>query len=105
MGVYIIAQLKFTNVERYRRYQSAFAAVFAKFDGTLVVSDEAVVSTEGTWPYNKVVILYFPSQQAALAFQTSPEYQQIAVDRNAGADATVIIAKGIDLNDEDSLAS
>ena len=97
MGVYIIAQLKFTDISRYRRYQKAFPSVFEKVDGQLIVSDESPVCAEGVWPYNKIVVLYFPSEEAALEFQESREYQDIAIDRNGGADATVILAKGMDL--------
>ena len=32
MPVYTIAQLKFTDIDSYRRYQKTFPAVFAKFN-------------------------------------------------------------------------
>lgn len=93
MPVFVIAQLKFTEIERYRAYQAAFPAVFRRFNGRHLVSDERATVLEGDWPYDKVVVLEFPTAEDAVAFQTSPEYAAIAVDRKAGADATVIVAR------------
>ena len=94
MTVYIIAQLKFTRRELYNRYQSRFADVFRKFRGKLLVADEHPVIMEGKWERDKVVIMEFPDDVAAQEFQTSPEYQEIAVDRKAGADAIVLTVRG-----------
>ena len=94
MSVYIIAQLKFTRRELYNRYQSRFADVFRKFRGKLLVADEHPVVVEGSWERDKVVIMEFPDEAAAQEFQTSPEYQEIAVDRKAGADAVVLTVRG-----------
>ena len=94
MTVYIIAQLKFTRRELYNRYQSRFADVFRKFRGKLLVADEHPVVVEGSWERDKVVIMEFPDEAAAQEFQTSPEYQEIAVDRKAGADAIVLMVRG-----------
>jgi uncharacterized protein (DUF1330 family) len=94
MAVYIIAQLKFTRRELYNRYQSRFADVFRKFKGKVLAADEHPVVTEGNWERDKVVIMEFPDDAAAQEFQTSPEYQEIAVDRKAGADAVVLTVRG-----------
>ena len=94
MTVYVIAQLKFTRRELYNRYQSRFPDVFRKFKGKVLVADEHPIVTEGDWGRDKVVILEFPDDAAAQEFQTSPEYQEIAVDRKAGADAIVMTVRG-----------
>ena len=98
MGVYIIAQLRFKDIEKYRTYQNAFPAIFHEFAGAALVADEAPEIVEGEWPFNKVVILYFSAEEEAKRFQSSPEYNEIAKNRKAGADATVIIVKGADIN-------
>src|SRR5687768_5012201 len=98
MGVYIIAQLKFTDHASYRRYQEAFPGVFAQFNGKLLVADEEPRILEGTWERDKVVILGFPSEEEALKFQNYAEYRAIARDRRAGADATVLLVRQFPLN-------
>jgi len=95
MSVYIIAQLKFTRRELYDRYQSRFMDVFKKFKGKVLVADAHPVVLEGDWPRDKVVILEFPDDASAQEFHLSPEYQEIAVDRKAGADGIVLTVRGM----------
>jgi uncharacterized protein (DUF1330 family) len=96
MPVYTIAQLKFIDIDAYRRYQKAFPAVFAKFNAKVLVADEAPRVLEGDWPRDKVVILAFPDVAEARRFAGSREYQEIAKDRKAGADAIVLMVKGFE---------
>lgn len=95
MSCYIIAQLTFTRREIYDRYQARFAEVFRRFDGRLLAADEAPALLEGHWRGDKVVVLEFPDEAAALTFQSSPDYAEIAIDRKAGASAVVLMVKGV----------
>ncbi len=94
MTVYVVAQLKFTDVEAYRRYQKAFPAVFAKFDARVLAVDEAPAVIEGAWAGDKVVLLAFPDETEAMRFHNDPDYLAIAKDRKAGAEAVVLMVKG-----------
>lgn len=96
MTVYTIAQLKFTDIDAYRRYQKAFPAVFAKFNGQVLAADEAPRLLEGDWPRDKVVILAFPDEAEAARFSASSEYAEIAKDRKAGADAVILMVRGFE---------
>jgi uncharacterized protein (DUF1330 family) len=95
VSVYVIAQLKFTNKPLYDRYKARFPEVFGKHAGVLLVADEHPVVLEGDWPRDKIVIMSFADQAAADAFRASKEYQEISIDRKAGADAVVIVARGV----------
>ena len=53
------------------------------------------ISIGGIWPYDKIVILEFPTREDAARFQTAPEYTEIAKDRKAGADATATVVETI----------
>jgi uncharacterized protein (DUF1330 family) len=94
MSVYIIAQLKFTERALYERYQARFFEVFNKFKGRLLVADERPQVLEGPFERDKVVVLEFPDRQAAMEFQESTDYAEIAADRKAGADAVVVMVRG-----------
>ena len=95
MTVYAIAQFTITDAAAYRRYQSRFADVFQGFDGTLLAADESPTVEEGSWPYQKVVLLAFPDEAALRAFADSPEYAAIAADRLAGTDGVVLTVHGL----------
>ena len=93
MSIYIVTQQTFTDESRYRKYEAAFPAVFAKFKGKVLVADESPIVLEGDWSMNKVVILEFPSNADAKAFSTSPEYQAIQGDRLAGTSGSSLLLK------------
>jgi uncharacterized protein (DUF1330 family) len=95
VSVYIIAQLKFTRRELYDRYQARFFDVFRRFKGKVLVAEEQPQVLEGKFERDKVVVLEFPDSAAALEFQESADYAEIAVDRKAGADAVVIMVRGL----------
>ncbi|MBS0337943.1 MAG: DUF1330 domain-containing protein [Proteobacteria bacterium] len=95
MTVYVIAQLKFTNVEPYRRYQEAFPAVWKKYRGRLLAADEQPKVVEGEWDGNKVVLLSFPDEAAYREWAESEEYKSIAKDRMAGAETISLLVQGI----------
>ena len=95
MTVYVIAQLKFTNVEPYRRYQEAFPAVWKKYRGRLLAADEQPQVREGKWDMNKVVLLSFPDEVAYREWAESGEYRAIAEDRMAGAETVSLLVRGI----------
>ena len=99
MAVYALAQLRIHDRERYNRYMNNFVArftdVFGKFGGKMLAADEAPRVLEGDWwDRNKVVLMEFPDQAAFTAWATSPEYNEIAVDRKAGAEAVVLLVQG-----------
>lgn len=94
MTVYVIAQVKFTKEELYRRYQSRFADVFRQFNGKLLAADEKPIVLDGIFAHDKVVVMQFPDQTEAERFLTSPAYEEISRDRIAGADVVSVMVKG-----------
>ena len=101
MSVYALAQLRIHDAKRYGRYMNNFVArfadVFGKFGGKLLAADDAPRVLEGEWwDRNKVVLMEFPDAASFTAWVTSPEYNEIAVDRVAGAEAVVLLIKGFE---------
>jgi uncharacterized protein (DUF1330 family) len=95
MNAYILAQLRFKDMNAYRRYQAAFPAVFARFQGRVLVADESPVPLTGVLGWDKVVLLAFPDESEALRFIHSPQYGEIFVDFERGAEATLTLLKGM----------
>jgi uncharacterized protein (DUF1330 family) len=93
--VYVVAQLAFTRVEAYRRYQARFMDVFRHFDGRLLAADEQPAVLEGRWDRDKLVLMSFPDEQAYRRFAESPAYQEISKDRKEGADSVVLLVHGL----------
>lgn len=95
MTAYVLAQLRFRDVHRYRKYQAAFGEVFAKSGARLLCADEAPTLLEGNWTGDKVVLMEFPDEKTAMAWLEGSAYQKIALDRKAGAETTALMLKGV----------
>ena len=95
MPVYAIAQLTIHDRTAYKRYQDRFLGVFAKYKGSLLAADEHPRVLEGAWDREKVVLMSFPDEAAFFQWAQSPEYQEIAKDRHAGATTVSLLVKGL----------
>lgn len=96
MSVYALAQLRIHDPEPYGRYMARFMPILEKYHGKLLAADDAPRVLEGQWwDRNKVVLMEFADKDAFKAWSTSPEYTEIAKDRKAGADAVVLLIKGV----------
>ena len=96
MSVYIIARFKIHDRSEYDRYSAGFAEVFQRFDGKMLSVDEDPMVLAGEWEDTRSVIIEFPSQEAALAWMNSDEYQAIAKHRDAGSTANSILVKSLE---------
>ncbi len=95
MAVYVVAQLRFRNEARYRRYRERFAEIFALADGRLLAADERPSLLEGDWFGDKVVLMEFEDDRSAMDFLEGPEYQAISSDRRAGAETVALLVRGL----------
>ena len=99
--VYAIAQLAVHDRESYDRYAAAFMPILIKHGGKLLAADEKPRLIEGEWelshgqPMNKVVLMEFPDRDTFLLWANSPEYQEIAADRRAGAATVTLMVRGL----------
>ncbi|GAA4562684.1 DUF1330 domain-containing protein [Micromonospora coerulea] len=95
MTVYALAQISIHDRTRYDRYVAAFMPVLLKYQGRLLSADEAPQVVEGTWPYDKVILMAFDSRESFERWANSPEYQEISRDRVAATDGVVLVADGV----------
>jgi uncharacterized protein (DUF1330 family) len=96
MTVYAVVQLKIHDRPTYDRYVARFMAVFEKFSGKVLAADDAPKVLEGKWDGTRVVLMSFPDKQSFFAWAGSPAYQEIAKDRIASAETTVLLAEGLE---------
>ena len=95
MSAYVLAQLTIHDRARYDRYAGRFMDVLKRFDGRLLAADESPDRVEGSWPHQKVVLIEFKDEAEASRWAASPEYREIAVDREAATTATILIVAGL----------
>jgi uncharacterized protein (DUF1330 family) len=92
---YVIAQIRITDPESYRRYQARFMDVLKGSEGRLLAADAAPELIEGDWTGEKVILLSFPDRDAFKQWAESPAYREIARDRRAGSEGHILLVQGV----------
>ena len=93
---YWIAQVEVKDPDRYKNdYVTALPDVLRKFGGRYVTRGGQTEVVEGK-SKSRVVILEFPSYQAALDCYRSPEYAKAIELRRGKAVADIIVSEGYD---------
>jgi uncharacterized protein (DUF1330 family) len=95
MTVYVINNMTVHDRDEYKTYLRAFMPVFEGYAGTVLAAQNAPVPLEGNWPFDRTVLLSFPSMAAASRWVQSQEYQRIAKHRRAGTVSNVVMLEGI----------
>ena len=94
MSVYLIANIRVHDLERYKGYVSAVPAIIAKHGGTYRVRGGETTPLEGRWRPDRLVVIEFPDRAAALAFYDDPDYAPFKALRQSITDASVVLADG-----------
>lgn len=93
---FIIFQVAINDRDGYGQYETAGQQeILNKFSGKLIGIEDAVDAVEGSWPFNRTVILEFPNKQLAQAWYASDEYQAVVGIRHGSAESNVVIVSGI----------
>jgi uncharacterized protein (DUF1330 family) len=92
---YWIGQIDVTDAEGYKPYLAANQAPFGEFGARYLVRAGQQEVTEGR-ARSRIVVLEFPSYDAALACYRSPAYQAAKKLREGKAEADLVVVEGYD---------
>ena len=95
MSAYLIAMVRVDDPETYKKYTARTPDIIAKHGGRFLVRGGPIETLEGEAFKDRMVIVEFPSAQAAQAFYESPEYQEIASFRTASSESVFLLAQGV----------
>ena len=68
--------------------------MFRGFNGEVLAVRDKPVPAEGVWPYDRTVLLSFPSAEEARRWWDSPAYREIARHRLNGTSSNVVVLDG-----------
>jgi uncharacterized protein (DUF1330 family) len=94
MAGYLIANIEVTDAKGFDEYRQKVAPLIAQFGGRYIVRGGEVRRLEGNLPVSRLVVLEFPSLDAAQRFYDSPEYQPLLKIRLASTKSDVVLAAG-----------
>jgi uncharacterized protein (DUF1330 family) len=89
---YWIAQVEVKN-DGYKQYVAMLQDIFREHNARYVTRGGAMEVVEGK-ARSRIVVIEFPSYQAALDCYRSPEYAKAIAVRQASADADLIVVEG-----------
>ena len=90
-SAYIIGNVKVTNAEQYEQYKKLSTFAMKAHGAEVCVRGGAVEVLEGDWTPDRMIILKFPSVEAAKAFNSSPEYAKARASRQASIMRMVVV--------------
>jgi uncharacterized protein (DUF1330 family) len=93
--VYALAQISIHDRERYDRYAAGFLPVLRQYAGRLLAADEAPRVVQGSWPYDKLILMAFDNRDSFQRWVSSIEYQEISKDRLASTEGVVVVVDGL----------
>jgi len=94
MTAYIIARVNVTDPEKYEAYKALAPAAIAAHGGRYLVRGGTVQALEGEPESRRVVVLEFPTVEAAETFYRSAEYGAAREKRRGAAEFQLLLVEG-----------
>jgi uncharacterized protein (DUF1330 family) len=93
---YLIAEIDVQDAGQYAKYTAQTPAAVAKHGGKFVVRGGVWDAVEGRSPQGRVVVIEFPSLDAARTFYQSDDYQPLIPIRQSASTGRVFLVEGAD---------
>jgi uncharacterized protein (DUF1330 family) len=94
MAAYILAIIEVTDPERYKQYTKLTPAALAAAGGQFIIRGGPVETLEGAKESRRMVLMEFPTKEAARGFYDSPAYREAREIRKDAAKATFLLLEG-----------
>ena len=91
---YLIGEVEVHDPEQYAKYTAKTPDAIAKHGGKFIVRGGAWDALEGEAPKGRVVVIEFPSLDAARAFYQSDDYQPLIPIRQSASEGRLFLVEG-----------
>lgn len=95
MTAYVIATINVTDPEKYKNYMALSPAAIDAAGGKFIVRGGNPRVMEGDWPRPRVVVVEYPTREAAEAFYNSTLYAAARTEREGAAEFSMIVVDGV----------
>ena len=96
MPAYVIFDIHVDDPDAYAPYREPAGKSVAAHGGRYLARGGATEVLEGDWDVDRLVILEFPSMDAARAWYGSDEYQEAAPIRQAASRGRGVLLEGVE---------
>jgi uncharacterized protein (DUF1330 family) len=94
MKAFVVAAETPNDETAFSEYRKAVPATLEAFGGKFIVRGGTLKLLEGEWPHPRLVVIEFPSREAAEGWYRSPEYQKIIGLRRRSTVTNLVIVEG-----------
>lgn len=94
MPTYVIVEITIHDPKTYERYKELAPPSIFKYGGRYAARGGSVEALEGTFDRDRLVVLEFPSAEAARRWWSSPEYAEAKKLRQSCSDARLVVTEG-----------
>ena len=98
MPTYVLAEITIHDPKTYERYKDLAPASIFKYGGRYAARGGAVEALEGQFDRERLVVLEFPSAEAARRWWNSPEYAEAKRIRQSCSGARIVLTEGPSLD-------
>jgi uncharacterized protein (DUF1330 family) len=91
---YVVGHVTVKDAQKWAQYRSRVPATLAEWGGELLLRGERRAVLGGRHERGDVVVLRFPSVEAATRWHESPAYQALIALRREAADVDLILYEG-----------
>ena len=94
-SAYILANVDVTDAQQYEQYKKLSSHAMQVHGAEVCVRGGKTTVLEGDWSPHRVVLLKFPTAEAARAFYDSPEYTAAKNARQGAAVMRMVLIDGV----------
>ena len=92
---YVLANVRVNDPAGYKSsYQDHVGALVKKYDGTFLVRGGHKTDMENSFPYDRLIVIEFPTRQHAEDWYSDPDYQQIVTNAAPFIERNLVIIDG-----------
>ncbi|WP_442807530.1 DUF1330 domain-containing protein [Trinickia soli] len=95
MTAYVVVEVEIHDAEAFAAYRQSGLPTIARHGGRVLARSDAAVSLEGGWHPPRIVIVEFPSVEAAQRWHASSEYQAARKLRIAAGTTRSVAFEGL----------
>ncbi|MGH6954364.1 MAG: DUF1330 domain-containing protein [Alphaproteobacteria bacterium] len=95
MVAYAIVLVEVTDPDKFQQYAAQVPEILKKYGGRYLARGGRLEVLNGEWPSKRLVVLEFPSIEAAKRWHDSPEYAGPRKLRDASARVNIAVVEGL----------
>ena len=94
MSAYLVVDIEVTDSAAYEKYRAQVPSLVEKHGGKYLVRGGPFEILEGDWTPKRLVVLEFPTIEAAREFYDSEEYRPLKEIRLKATKSNLVIVEG-----------